>query len=120
MSPRPSDLARQTHLLVFTTFGNVGATKGQKEKCICQCLVGTISTTFPMLLFLLLLNFTDEISHSRREFNYENAETDCLLVFSIPLNGLAHSILNVTDFKICLRQRLICMQGGLDRNLLRS
>ena len=48
---------------------------------------------------VLLLNFTDEISHSRREFNYENAETDCLLVFSIPLNGLAHSILNVTDFK---------------------
>ena len=31
MSPRPSDLASQTHLLVFTTFGNVVATNRQKD-----------------------------------------------------------------------------------------
>ena len=48
MSPRPSDLASQTHLLVFTTFGNVVATKRQKEKhnksnesdSACQALLG--------------------------------------------------------------------------------
>ena len=32
VSPRPSDLASQAHLLVFTTFGNVVATNRQKEK----------------------------------------------------------------------------------------
>ena len=32
MSPRPSDLASQAHLLVFTNFGKVVATNRQKEK----------------------------------------------------------------------------------------
>ena len=28
----------------------------------------------------VVTTFIDEISHSRREFKYENAETDCLLI----------------------------------------
>ena len=32
MSPRPSDLASQAHLLVFTTFDKVVATNRQNEK----------------------------------------------------------------------------------------
>ena len=89
MSPRPSDLASQAHLLVFTTFGNVVATNRQKEKHNT-----TSQMNLPVLgryhfhyvfnvvvLFIVVTNFTDDISHSRREFNYENAETYCLLVF---------------------------------------